>query len=206
MPPFDFAQGDPAKTSRTHPTNAWLLLGSNLGDRINNLLAAQNHIAKKAGTLVAVSSLYETAAWGNENQPVFLNQALHITTTLPPEDLLRVLKSIEKTMGRKQTEKWGARLIDIDILLMDAIVYDSPTLSIPHPQMHKRRFTLVPLAEITPNAKHPLLKRTVKALLKICDDTLEVIKFNSLIKAASASDLNHYSPDTLSFGEGRGEA
>lgn len=158
--------------------NAWLLLGSNLGDRINNLTIAQHHIAEKAGSIIAVSSLYETAAWGNENQPAFLNQALHIATKLQPEELLRILKSIEKAMGRAPAEKWGARLIDIDILLMDSITHNSPTLSIPHPHMHKRRFTLVPLAEIAPHAKHPLLKQTVKQLLKKCADNLEVRKFS----------------------------
>src|SRR5690349_14733995 len=97
--------------------NAYLLLGTNLGDRTNNLRAAREHIGKKAGKVMQKSGIYQTAAWGKEDQPAFLNQAIGIETALPPVELLHVLKEIEFTMGRKQAVRWGSRLIDIDILM-----------------------------------------------------------------------------------------
>jgi 2-amino-4-hydroxy-6-hydroxymethyldihydropteridine diphosphokinase len=165
--------------------NVFLLSGSNINDRINNLNYARNLIAEKIGNVIRCSSIYETAAWGNDNQPEFLNQALQVDTNLLPEQILKMLKSIEESMGRKQSAKWGPRIIDIDILLMDDTIYESPILTIPHPQMHKRRFTLMPLAEIAPDTMHPKLKLTVRELLESCEDKLAVRKTSS----ASTSSL-----------------
>lgn len=163
----------------------FLLLGSNMGDRLDNLKKGCKCIQEKVAPLAAVSSVYETAAWGNEYQPAFLNQAIEIETSLEPEALLKKIKSIERAIGRRQAEKWGPRIIDIDILLMETVVFKSPSLTIPHPQMHERRFTLVPLAEIAPAVKHPLLLLSVKQLLKRCKDRLDVRHFHREPQAAN---------------------
>lgn len=157
---------------------AYLLLGSNIGDRSGNLKRALNLIRSRVAPINRESSIYETAPWGNYEQPVFLNQAIAIETGLEPELLLKRLKSIEKLMGRKQADKWGARIIDIDILLMDDLIYQSESLRVPHPQMHHRRFTLVPLAEIAPDVIHPEFNSTMQSLLSLCKDQLEVHLFS----------------------------
>lgn len=157
---------------------AALLLGTNLGSRIDNLTHAREAIAAKAGHIMKASALYSTAPWGNTDQPDFINQALLIETKLAPEELIQKLLSIEKEMGRERLEKWGARLIDIDILLIDDIVVNEPQLKIPHPLMQERRFTLVALAEILPEWEHPLLHKNIQNLLLHCPDHSTVREYS----------------------------
>lgn len=152
----------------------YILSGSNLGDRMANLAQALQAIEKQAGTLISQSQLYETAAWGLEEQPSFLNQVIEIQTALSPEALLSSLLGIEKQMGRERKQKWGERLIDLDILYYGDLVTESPLLQIPHPHIAARRFTLVPLCELAPLLPHPLLGKTQLQLLKECPDPLEV--------------------------------
>lgn len=152
----------------------YILSGSNLGDRMANLAQAMQAIEKQAGTLIAQSQLYETAAWGLKKQPSFLNQVIEIQTPLSPEALLDILLYIEKQMGRERKQKWGERLIDLDILYYGDLVTESPQLQIPHPHIAARRFTLVPLCELAPLLPHPLLGKTQLQLLKECPDPLEV--------------------------------
>jgi 2-amino-4-hydroxy-6-hydroxymethyldihydropteridine diphosphokinase len=152
----------------------FLLLGSNQGDAARNLAVARENIEKQAGQIVAASALYRSAAWGLEQQPDFLNQVVAISSSHSPEYLLEMLLDIEKQMGRTRVLKWGPRLIDIDILFYGSETRDSPDLSIPHPGIPQRRFTLVPLAEIAPDFIHPSLKKSVARLLKECDDPLVV--------------------------------
>ncbi len=155
---------------------AFLLTGGNLGDRKETLAQAKDLIAEQCGAVVATSSLYETAAWGNADQPAFLNQALQLETTLTARQLMRRLLKLEKLMGRVRKEKYGPRIIDIDILLFNNEVHNYPLLKLPHPEMQNRRFALLPLAEIAPTIVHPVLKKTTKQLLKECKDELEVKK------------------------------
>ncbi len=155
---------------------AFLLTGGNLGDRKETLAQAKDLIAEQCGGVVATSSLYETAAWGNADQPAFLNQALQLETTLTARQLMRRLLKMEKLMGRVRKEKYGPRIIDIDILLFNNEVHNYPLLKLPHPEMQNRRFALLPLAEIAPTIVHPVLKKTTKQLLKECKDELEVKK------------------------------
>ena len=155
---------------------AFLLTGGNLGDRKETLAQAKDLIAEQCGGVVATSSLYETAAWGNADQPAFLNQALQLETTLTARQLMRRLLKLEKLMGRVRKEKYGPRIIDIDILLFNNEVHNYPLLKLPHPEMQNRRFALLPLAEIAPTIVHPVLKKTTKQLLKECKDELEVKK------------------------------
>jgi 2-amino-4-hydroxy-6-hydroxymethyldihydropteridine diphosphokinase len=157
---------------------AYLLTGSNMGNRLDYLVAASESIAEQCGTIAAASSLYETAAWGNTNQAAFLNQALELTTTLNPRQLIRRLLKIEKQMGRVRKEKYGPRIIDIDILLFNEEIHNYPLLKLPHPELHNRRFALLPLAEISPTAFHPQLNKTIAALLDLCADTLAVKKYS----------------------------
>jgi 2-amino-4-hydroxy-6-hydroxymethyldihydropteridine diphosphokinase len=147
----------------------FLLLGSNLGDRFQNLSEAR----KRIGSVVQASPIYVTAAWGNTNQPDFLNQVIEISSTLNPEELLRNILDIEIAMGRKREEKWGARIVDIDILFYGDVIIKTPDLTIPHPEMQNRRFVLVPLLDIT-NKVHPVLKKTIGQLMEECKDPLEV--------------------------------
>jgi 2-amino-4-hydroxy-6-hydroxymethyldihydropteridine diphosphokinase len=155
---------------------AYLLIGGNLGDRAAYLQQAIKQIEALCGHITRTSSIYETAAWGNTNQPAFYNQAIQLTTSLPPETLLEQLLAIEIEMGRVRTQKYGPRTIDLDILMIDDKVLDTNTLTIPHPQLHNRRFALLPLAEIAPSLHHPILDKTVSELLVNCPDTLDVQK------------------------------
>ena len=154
----------------------FLLLGSNLGDRKNNLQIARNAIAASVGTLLEASSVYRTAAWGKTDQPEFLNQALKVETTLSPEHILEEILKIEKNMGRIRVEKWGERIMDIDILLYDDNQLTSPVLTLPHAQLERRRFALVPLTEIGGEVIHPVYKIKISDLLSQCNDSLEVEK------------------------------
>jgi len=153
---------------------AMLLLGTNLGDKHHNLLAACEFISKDLGLLSNHSSIYKTAAWGKTEQPEFLNQVVEIETAMIPQALLKACLSIEKQMGRLRMQKWGERIIDIDILYFDNEIMSTPELTIPHPGIQHRRFTLTPLAEMAPNYLHPVLHKTHQMLLQDCDDNLEV--------------------------------
>jgi len=149
----------------------FLLMGSNLLDRLLMLNQAQEQIQTLVGKIKAKSKIYESAPWGFEAQTSFLNQVLIVETDLKPMELLLRIKSIEKDLGRvRTTENYESRTIDIDILFYNDEIIALPELIIPHPQLHKRRFTLVPLAEIAPEFIHPVIKKTIKDLLKDCED------------------------------------
>jgi 2-amino-4-hydroxy-6-hydroxymethyldihydropteridine diphosphokinase len=164
---------------RTSFTNtAYLLIGGNLGNRKENLLQAVSFIIEKCGQVPCTSSLYETAAWGNTDQPAFLNQALKLSTKLNAKQLIRRILKIETQMGRIRKEKLGPRIIDIDILFFNEEVYDLRFLKIPHPEIQNRRFALEPLAEICPDLVHPVLKKTITELLNECPDILPVKKYS----------------------------
>ncbi len=155
------------------PALAYLLLGSNLGDRAAYLHAARIRLAT-AGDIKAISGLYETAAWGPADQPAYLNQAMALRTALAPEDLLAHCLTTEAAAGRERHERWGRRTLDVDILLYNGAVIDAPNLTVPHPRLPLRRFALVPLAEIAATVIHPQLHQTIGELLRCCPDPLAV--------------------------------
>jgi 2-amino-4-hydroxy-6-hydroxymethyldihydropteridine diphosphokinase len=155
----------------------YLLTGGNMGDRTDFLQKARKAISEKCGRITKASSIYETAAWGKEDQQAFLNQAIELETTLSPAQLLETILGIEEGLGRKREEKYGPRLIDIDILFFNDLVVNEPGLTIPHPQIQFRRFVLVPLSELNPGKLHPLSGKTVEELLLSCTDPLAVNKF-----------------------------
>lgn len=154
----------------------FLLLGSNMGDKTQNLTKAKELLQAEALTIVRQSFVYESAPWGNENQGWFLNMVLKTDTSMEPEELLNACLSIEQKMGRKRIQKWGERIIDIDILYYHNLTIDKERLVVPHPGISMRRFTLMPLAEIAANEVHPTLNKTQAELLAICPDNLECKK------------------------------
>jgi len=160
------------------PEDIYLLLGSNEGDRDRNLSRAVALIALRAGQMQKASAIYETAAWGKTDQPAFLNQAICISSSLSPTDMLLLLKNIEKESGRTSAEKWGPRVIDIDIIFYGNEIIQLPELQVPHPYLPVRLFALLPLAEIAGAFVHPVLKKTVSHLLEECPDRSKVILYH----------------------------
>ena len=158
---------------------AYLLMGGNIGNREEYLQQASQLISKLAGRVEKSSSIYETAAWGNTNQSAFLNQAIEINTPLTASELMTTLLLIEEKMGRKRLDKYGPRVIDIDILLYDQEVHATPHVRIPHPELPNRRFALEPLHELAPMLMHPILHQTVRELLTNCEDPLPVTKLTT---------------------------
>jgi 2-amino-4-hydroxy-6-hydroxymethyldihydropteridine diphosphokinase len=158
------------------PHRAYIGIGSNLGDRKANALEAVQRVSELPGTkLIRASSLYESEPLGNA-KTWFVNSVIEIETEFQAEDLLKRLKAIEKAMGRKRVKgkRWGSRVIDLDILLCDQEVVEKPSLKVPHPEMHKRRFVLLPLAELAPHVVHPQLGQSVSALLAGVKDAKRV--------------------------------
>lgn len=154
-------------TGQVRKTTAFVSLGSNLGDRKENLDAALRLMGERVGVRVAaVSAFIDTAPVGKTDQPRFLNAVAWIETTLPPAELLTALLDIETRLGRVRTEHWGPRTIDVDLLLYGRRIISEPNLAVPHPLMHERRFVLAPLAEIAPEAWHPVLKKTATQMLR----------------------------------------
>ena len=139
-------------------------IGSNLGNRQENCLEAIKRLEQHGVTVLKRSSLIETEPWGVTDQPRFINLAIEAETDLAPDELLLLLKNIERSMGRVQTAHWGPRVIDLDILFYDDRIIDSPGLQIPHPHLHERDFVLMPLTEIAPEKVHPVLKKKVSEL------------------------------------------
>jgi len=149
-------------------------LGSNKGDRSLYIQAAIQKLNTQLGRVYLEASLYETAAWGKTDQASFLNTCVLVKTIYGPQMCFKIIKQIEKQLERKSSEHWGPREIDIDILLYDQLVLNSSMLTIPHAQMHKRNFVLIPSAEIAGKWMHPILKKSLKALSHITEDRLEV--------------------------------
>jgi len=157
-------------------TNVYLSLGSNVGDRARNLRAAIDELPHAGVAVKRVSSFYETEPVDLQEQPWFLNCAVEAETHFDAMILLRALREIETKMGSKKLVAKGPRLIDLDILLYGSETMDTPELQVPHPRMHLRRFVLVPLVEIAPEAVHPVLKMTATQLLERTPDRSAVRK------------------------------
>ncbi len=154
----------------------YLLLGSNIGNTKKQLTTAKKLLRKKIGKITRQSTLYSTAAWGNTNQPDFLNQVIVIETKQDATQTMQTVLSIEKEMGRVRTKKNAPRIIDIDILFFNKEIIKQPHLTVPHPQIQNRKFVLIPLNELSPNFIHPVYEKTIHQLLRVCPDKLTVNK------------------------------
>ena len=166
-----------SKEAASNIHEVYLSLGSNLGNRLAYLSDAVHRLGALPGSAVeSVSSVYETEPVGFKKQPDFLNLALHLRTSLSPAELFQETKQVEGEVGRQYNQRWHAREIDIDILLYDGIIFRSQLLFIPHPEMTRRRFVLLPLSEIAGSVLHPVEHYEVRALLEHCEDTSRVTK------------------------------
>lgn len=158
----------------------YLLLGGNAGDRLQYLNSAMAQIVQNCGTITHRSHIYETAAWGLTEQPDFLNMVIQVATELPPTEVLQAIQSIENNLGRQRDVKWGQRTLDIDILFYNLNIVNTPELQIPHPHMQDRLFVLMPLAELAPELKHPVLQKTTTELLAACPDQSAICRLQSI--------------------------
>jgi len=157
-----------------------LHIGSNKGNRFENLQKVLEYIEENIGSIVNTSKVYETEPWGFESDTMFLNQVVVVETSLKPIKILEIIKKIENLMGRENTsKKYSSRVIDIDILFFDNLIYSDEQLVIPHPLLHLRKFVLVPLAEILPDWIHPCMDMTIKELLEECPDDSIVNLYNN---------------------------
>jgi 2-amino-4-hydroxy-6-hydroxymethyldihydropteridine diphosphokinase len=156
-----------SKSKEKNSRSVFIGLGSNIGDREKNLKDAITHLQQSGFvTITSISRFYDTEAQGVEDQPDFLNCVVKVKTSLEPEELLVMLKKIEKMMGRTETERWGPRIIDLDILFYETLVLRNNGLRIPHPEAHKRWFVLKPMSDIEPDFEHPVLKKSIRQLLE----------------------------------------
>ena len=154
----------------------YLHTGTNMGNRLDNLQKVNQLIETHIGRIVQQSRIYETAAWGVENQPDFLNQALEVQTILSPQVVLDKIFWIEQTeFKRVREQRWAERIIDVDILFYESTVIETPKLTIPHPQIQHRNFVLIPMMDIAPYFEHPILKDTIENIYLTCRDALDVI-------------------------------
>jgi 2-amino-4-hydroxy-6-hydroxymethyldihydropteridine diphosphokinase len=171
-----FLPGQPATRNR-QPDRVFVALGSNLGERAAWLRQAQEKLfSAPTVQLAAASSVYETEPVGKTGQPAFLNQVIEARTALTPEELLSRLLQVEQELGRVRRERWGPRLIDLDLLAFGQRQSNTSRLMLPHPELHRRRFVLQPWAEIAPEFVVPGLSATVEDLLKSCRDNKRVQK------------------------------
>lgn len=154
--------------------DTYLLLGTNVGDRVKNLELAKDLLGGRAGSIIKSSCIYKTAPWGNTDQPDFLNQVVHLQTAMTAEALMQEILHTEMEMGRERTLKNAPRVIDIDILLFNNEIINLPHLHIPHALLPERRFALTPLEEIAANIIHPVLKLSITKILEDCKDELKV--------------------------------
>jgi len=154
---------------------AWLSTGSNLSDPVNRLAIAEDLLSERCGKIILRSPVYKTEAWGFESDYPFFNQCLCLQTTLSPENLMKELLAIEKDLGRERNGTgYSDRVIDIDLLYYDELVSKNEGLTLPHPRLHKRRFVLVPLADIAPELIDPRSGMRVWEMLSICRDDSKV--------------------------------
>ena len=158
---------------------AYLGLGSNLGDREENLRQALSLLGESV-EITALSSVYQTEPWGYGEQPSFLNMVCGFRTSLSPPELLALAQEVERKLGRVRTIRYGPRTMDVDILLYGDRIVDTPDLQIPHPRIPERAFVLAPLAEIAPDVEHPTLKRPISALLADAPGRETVVKLGAL--------------------------
>lgn len=174
---------------KTNSVIAYLLLGSNVGDRYASITKADAALSEKL-TVIDRSPIYETAAWGDRRQRAYLNQAIAVRTDMAPEDLHRFTRSVETAMGRTEKGNYQPRTIDIDLLFYGDRTVRTETLEIPHPRIQLRRFVLIPLCEIAPDLVHPVLGQTISEMLESCRDNLPV---------------SRYEPESSAHAEGKNE-
>lgn len=147
---------------------AYLALGTNIGNKRRNMITAAALLAERVGDVLALSGFYETEPWGFQSENTFLNAALRLETSLSPLELLKATQQIEVEMGRTQKSNgtYHDRIIDIDLLLYDDLILQTPELTLPHPLMQDRRFVMEPLLEIAPSVVHPVFKKTIVSLIR----------------------------------------
>ena len=159
--------------------NVYLSLGSNSGNRRQNIEAALGLITKQIGKVARKSHYYETQPWGVTDQEPFFNMVVMANTTLEPRALLEAITKIERELGRERKEKWGPRVIDIDIIFYGKRIIRDKGLEIPHPEMHKRAFVLVPMMELDPEFEHPSLNIAMDMLYMDCEDQSDVVMLDA---------------------------